>query len=186
MSDGAQMSDFEYIAGFYGLLLGLAVANVAIAFADMWRDRENTVIGWAPPLLASVVLLGAMNTWLSMWIVHQEIVVDAWQMIAALGICLPYVFISRAMTPPDGSKLSLEDHYLKGRVPILIALAIPPAISVWSKIRLDHFHYDRAEEVWLMLRIFTPLVLIPFANRIVDRFGLGLLSFLLIVGLFVQ
>jgi len=180
------MSDFEYMAGFYGLLLGLAVANVAIGFADMWRDRERTKIGWAPPLLASVVLLGAMNTWLSMWRVHQEVVVDAWQMIAALGICLPYVFVSRAMTPPDGSKISLEGHYLGDRLPILLALALPPAISVWSKVRLDHFHYDRAEEVWLMLRILTPLALIPLGNRIVDRFGLALLSVMLIGGMFVQ
>ena len=35
------MSDFEYIVGFYALLLGLAVANVAIGFADMWRERER-------------------------------------------------------------------------------------------------------------------------------------------------
>ena len=42
----------------------------------------------------------------------------AWQMIAALGICLPYVFVSRAMTPPDGAETGLEAHYLKSRVPI--------------------------------------------------------------------
>ena len=180
------MSDFEYVAGFYGLLLGLAVANVAIGFADMWRDRERTVIGWAPPLLAATVLLGAMNTWLAMWLVHDEVLVDAWQMVAALGICLPYVFISRAMTPPDGSKISLEDHYLKGRVPILLALAIPPAISVWSKVRLDHFHYDEAEEIWLMLRFATPIVLLPFANRTVDRLGLAFLCLVLTSGMFVK
>ena len=180
------MSDFEYIAGFYGLLLGLAVANVAVAFADMFRDRDRIAIGWAPPLLAAVVLLGSMNTWLSMWNVHQEVMVDAWQMIAALGICLPYVFISRAMTPPEGAETALEDHYLKGRIPILIALAIPPAISVWSKIRLDHFHYDQAEELWLLLRFVTPLALIPFGNRIADRYGFALLSLLLVAGMFVK
>lgn len=180
------MSDFEYMAGFYGLLLGLAVANVAIGFADMWRDRERTVIGWAPPLLAAAVLLGAMNTWLSMWLVHDEVTVDAWQMIAALAICLPYVFISRAMTPPEGSQISLEAHYLKGRLPILLALALPPAISVWSKIRLDHFHYDEAEEIWLLLRIATPLALLPLKNPVIDRIGLAFLCALLLIGMFVK
>ena len=43
------MSDFEYVVGFYALLLGLAVANVVIGFADMWRERERLEIGWCPP-----------------------------------------------------------------------------------------------------------------------------------------
>lgn len=178
------MSDFEYLAGFYGLLLGLAVANVVIGYADMWRDRERVAIGWCPPLLASAVLLGSMNTWLSTWQVHNEIVVDAWQMIAALGICLPYVFVSRAMTPPEGSTIGLEDHYLKSRFPILIALALPPIVSVWSKVRLDHFHYTQTEDVWHVVRIVIPAALALAPGRAVQRFGLAALTMILVAGLF--
>ena len=82
---GRGVSDFEYIVGFYALLLGLAVANVVIGFADMWRERERMEIGWSPPLLAASVLLGAMNTWLATWQTHLAVKVDAWQMIAARG-----------------------------------------------------------------------------------------------------
>ena len=178
------MSDFEYVIGFYALLLGLAVANVAVGFADMWRDRQRIGIGWCPPLLAGTVLLGAMNTWLSTWVTRAEVQVDAWQMIAALGICLPYVFVSRAMTPPDGEKIPLEDHYLRSRVPILIALAIPTAVAVLAKIRLDHFHYGEFEEIWLMLRFIVPLVLMVMPSRTAQRIGLGALNLLLMVGLF--
>ncbi|MEO6432389.1 MAG: hypothetical protein ABIO29_00215 [Sphingomicrobium sp.] len=178
------MSDFEYMVGFYGLLLGLAVANVATGFADMWRDREKQAAGWCAPLLAGTVLLGAMNTWLSMWKVHDEVVVDAWQMIAALGICLPYVFVSRAMTPPEDSRIGLEDHYLKSRVPILIALALPPIFSVWSKIRLDHFHYDGLEDLWLLGRIALPAVMALSGRRAVHAVGLAALDLFLIGGLF--
>lgn len=178
------MSDFEYVIGFYALLLGLAVANVAVGFADMWRDRQRIGIGWCPPLLAGTVLLGAMNTWLSTWVTRAEVQVDAWQMIAALGICLPYVFVSRAMTPPDGEKIPLEDHYLRSRVPILIALAIPTAVAVWTKIRLDHFHYGEFEEIWLMARFAVPLVLMVMPGRTAQRIGLGTLNLLLVAGLF--
>lgn len=180
------MSDFEYVAGFYALLLGLAVANVVTGFADMWRDRERVKIGWCPPLLAGAVLLGAMNTWLSMWKVHQDISVEAWQMVAALGICLPYVFVSRAMTPPDDVKIGLEEHYLNSRVPILFALALPPIVSVWSKVRLDHFHYQGAEEVWLVARIVVPLLLLFAPQRLSQRAGLAGLNLLLFAGLWRQ
>ena len=178
------MSDFEYIVGFYALLLGLAVANVAVGFADMWRDRERVHIGWCPPLLASSVLLGAMNTWLATWQTHQAVRVDAWQMIAALGICLPYVFVSRAMTPPEGDDAGLEAHYLKSRVPILIILALPPIFSVWTRIRLDHFHYTEAEDLWHFARVLVPAALLFLPARTMQRMGLGLLNLLLIVGLF--
>lgn len=178
------MSDFEYVIGFYALLLGLAVANVAVGFADMWRDRDKQRAGWCAPLLAGTVLVGAMNVWLSTWGTRYDVTVDAWQMIAALGICLPYVFVSRAMNPPDGSAIGLEDHYLNSHVPILIALAIPPGFSVWSKIRLDHFHYGEFEEIWLLIRIALPLALVPFASRGVQRIGLSALNLLLIGGLF--
>lgn len=178
------MSDFEYIVSFYGLLLGLAVANVALGFADMWRDRDRIAIGWSPPLLAAAVLLGAMNTWLSTWQVHQQVRVDPWQMIAALGICLPYVFVSRAMSPPDDAKIGLEDHYLASRLPILIAMALPPIVSVWSKIRLDDFHIGAIEEAWLLARVAVPLALIATPSRLVHAAGLALLNLLLIAGLF--
>lgn len=178
------MSDFEYIVGFYALLLGLAVANVAVGFADMWRDREKQAAGWCAPLLSGAVLLGAMNTWLSMWAVHDVVKVDAWQMLAALGICLPYVFVSRAMTPPEDSKIGLEDHYLKSRVPILFALALPPIFSAWSKVRLDDFHYAEAEEIWLLARCVLPLSLMAVSRRTVQAAGLAVMNLLLIGGLF--
>ena len=178
------MSAFEYVIGFYALLLGLAVANVALGFADMWRDRERIGIGWCPPLLAGTVLLGAMNTWLSTWVTRIAVHVDAWQMIAALGICLPYVFVSRAMTPPEGTKVPLEDHYLKSRIPILVALAIPPAVTVWSKIRLDHFVYHAPEEIWLVARFALPLALIAMPGRTAQRIGLIAFNLLLLVGLY--
>lgn len=178
------MSDFEYIVSFYALLLGLAVANVVIGFADMWREREQMEIGWCPPLLAASVLLGSMNTWLATWQTHQAVTVDAWQMIAALGICLPYVFVSRAMTPPDDENIGLEAHYLKSRVPILVVLALPPIFSVWTRIRLDHFHYGQAEDLWHMARVVVPAILIALPARTAQRLGLGLLNLLLLIGLF--
>lgn len=178
------MSDFEYVVSFYALLLGLAVANVALGFADMWRERERIGVGWCPPLLAGSVLLGAMNTWLSTWATHMAVKVDAWQMIAALAICLPYVFVSRAMTPPDGVKTGLEAHYLESRVPILLALALPPIFTVWAKVRLDNFVYHQPEELWLVARFLLPLGLMFMASRTVQRWGLGVLNLLLVVGLF--
>src|SRR3954452_5296645 len=125
------MAPFDYLFSFYGLLLGIAVANVAIGFADMWRDCEKIAVGTCPPLLCSIVMLGGMNVWLTMWHIRSDVGVSALQMLAAAFVALPYVFVSRAMFPGQErqAERSLEEHYLKHRVLILAMLAIPPVAT---------------------------------------------------------
>ena len=55
------MSGFEFLFSFYGLLLGLAVANVTSSFADAWRSRSEWHVGAAPPLLGTFILLAAAS-----------------------------------------------------------------------------------------------------------------------------
>ena len=180
------MGAFDYLFSFYGLLLGIAVANVAIGFADMWRDCERIQVGTCPPLLALAVLLGGMNAWLQSWHTKPYVTVDGWQMIAAAAIALPYVFISRAMFPgqEENPERSLEEHYLKHRKLILLLLAVPVMVQTISKLLLDGLRDVGWEHLWMVVRIVWPLALIPFANRAVHRAGLAGLNLLLLVGLF--
>ena len=124
------MSPYEYLFTFYGLLLGLAVANVATGFADMWRDRRRVSVGVCPPLFALIILLGAMNLWLRFWAMRDTMEFNAWALINMTGVALPFVFLSRAMFPPEGAVQSLEDHYLEHRRVLLIVFAISPIFSL--------------------------------------------------------
>lgn len=178
------MDAFDYLATFYALLLGIAVANVAMGFADMWRDRGRIEVGWCAPLLAGIVLVGSMNVWLTVWLVGERVTIDAWEMIAAVGIGLPYVFVSRAMIPPEGGPRSLEQHYLHSRALILFMLAVPAAVSPLSKILLDKVNFHGWEGAWMIARVVMPLALIPFASALVQRIGLAAMLGLLVVGLF--
>lgn len=180
------MGPFDYLFTFYGLLLGIAVANVAIGFADMWRDCERIAVGTCPPLLCSIVMLGGMNVWLTMWHIRSDVEVTAWQMLAAAFVALPYVFVSRAMFPGEERRAerSLEDHYLRHRVLILAMLTIPPIASALSKILLDRSHDYGWREAWLGARVLMPLSLMPFSGRTSQRLGLALFLALEVVGLF--
>lgn len=181
------MGPFDYLFSFYGLLLGIAVANVAIGFADMWRDSEKIEVGTCPPLLALAVLLGGMNAWLQSWHTKPFVTVDGWQMIAAAGIALPYVFISRAMFPSDDdpcAEKSLERHYLNHRRLILMLLAVPVLFQTISKFYLDGLRDVGWEHAWMIARIVWPLALIPFTSKLVQRAGLAGLNLLMLVGLF--
>jgi hypothetical protein len=123
--------------------------------------------------------------WLQMWHTRPYVIVDGPQMIAAAAISLPYVFVSRAIFPGmEDPERSLEEHYLKHRKLILLLLAIPTAISIGSHIVLDHFRYVGWEAWWAAARITLPLLLLPFANRIVQRTGLVTLNAVQLIGLF--
>lgn len=180
------MGSFDYLFSFYGLLLGIAVANVAIGFADMWRDCEKIAVGTCPPLVASSVLLGGMNVWLQMWLTRPYVTVNGIQMLAAAAISLPYVFVSRAIFPgaEDDQERSLEEHYLRHRRIILLMLAVPTAISVTSHTLLDRFSYRGWEIWWVGARIALPLLLMLFPERKVQRGGLALLNLVQLLGLF--
>lgn len=178
------MSDFEYLFSFCGLLLGLAVANVATGFADMWRDRQAVAVGICVPLLAFIVLFGGMNVWLVYWNAREVVSFDVWRILSAAGVALPYVFVSRAMFPSPDQRRPLEEHYLEHRKVILAALAIPPIVSAASNLLLNNGSYDLWGGAWIIARILSPILLMPFNNLRVQQFGLAAIIGLLAIGLF--
>jgi hypothetical protein len=178
------MSDVEYLFSFYGLLLGLAVANVATGFADIWRDRQAVAINVCVPLLALIVLFGGMNVWLVYWNTREAVSFDVWRLLSAAGVALPYVFVSRAMFPSADQKRALDEHYMEHRQAILLALAIPPVVSAATNLLLNGGSYGLWGGIWIAARIVAPVLLVPFDNLHVQRFGLAGMVGLLVIGLF--
>ena len=146
-------------------------ASIQIAFASMFT------------LIALIVLLGAMNLWLRFWASREMDAPGAWQMISFAGLALPYVFISRAMFPGAGGATSLEDHYLEHRRVMLLALATPPVVSLVTGALTTGLATEWST-IWVGLRVLTPLALLPFKGRSVNRIGLAAIVILLVIGLF--
>lgn len=178
------MTPFEHLFSFYALLLGLAAANVATGFADTWRDRRQVELGICGPLIAAIVLLGAMNLWLGFWAVRESVALSGWRMLGVAGIALPYVFISRAMFPGPGGATSLEEQYFAHRRVLLCALAVSPIVSMTTTLFVSNGVPLSLNTLWLVLRIATPLALLPFKNRLANRLGLSAMAVLLLIGLF--
>jgi hypothetical protein len=177
------MNDFEYLFSFYALLLGLSVANVASGFGDMWRERHAMPIGVCTPLLGLVVLAGGMNIWVRFWHTQHDVHFSPWWLLSAVGVTVPFIFVSRAMFPTPSEPKSLEDHYMEQRKVLLLALTVPPCVSAASNILAGNL-YSGWPGVWMTLRVAAPLTLIPFNSRMVQRIGLSLFVALLVLGMF--
>jgi hypothetical protein len=171
------MSAFEFYFTFYGLILGLAVANVASGFGRLWRDRLRTDVGFCLPLLALVVLLRVVHLWLTTWKGLQAIQVTTITMLVAIGVALPFVFVTTVMFPDDKDEQgSLDAFYLEHSRTLLIALSIPWLVGYLAGYVLGH---PPPFEAWrnVVLAHYLPvLVMLVSRNLWVHRLGLTYLT----------
>lgn len=128
------MTQFDALFAFYALLLGLAVASVTTAFAEMYKLRGRAAVGWTTPLLGLVVLLSACQQWLSLFRAQADVALGVWQMFTCLGMALPYIFISHVMRPRSDETVSLEQHYAEHRLVLAGALLVPLLTSSITNI----------------------------------------------------
>lgn len=174
------MTGFEFLFSFYGLLLGLAVANVAANLADMWRGRDEIVVGILPPLIGVLILLTASEQWLSFWGGRDALTMGAGTVVTSLCMALPYIFVSHAMFPYTPQKWpSLEEYCLENRRVLMGVLAIPPLVSTTANLVLSDAP-TIAEFLPAFLIVQAPrlailLLLAISGNRWVHRLGLTLL-----------
>lgn len=172
-----KMSGFEALFAFYALLLGLAVANVTTGFADMYRSRRVIAIGWTVPLLGCVVLLSACQQWIALFSA-QDMALGVLEVLTCLGMALPYIFVSRAMTPRDGEATPLEVHYAEHRLVLagmlLVPLATSLAVNVTYSTILNEWSAQKIIALLLYLGIraacIIPMLIWPAA--VVQRAGL--------------
>lgn len=106
------MGDFEFLVGFYGLLLGLIVAEVASKLADAIDEHRKRPIGLLTPLLTIVVLGDITSFWMWVWAERAHVTMG-WQTVylsTSLGIVY---FLSAALIYPrtSGRWKSLDEHY---------------------------------------------------------------------------
>jgi hypothetical protein len=167
------MNGFEFLFSFYSLLLGLAVANVATGFADIWRGRRETSVGILTLLLGLLILFSAAQQWMSFWHGRDSLTMGPWQILVSIAVALPFVFISRAMLPREQDTWrSLDDYYMAHRRVLLAVLLIPPVASLLCNCALTNFP-DRSEAFYDAMRLGVPLLLILWPRRLVQSVGLA-------------
>lgn len=178
------MSAFEYVFAFLTLLLGIAAANVASGFADMWRDRRAVRVGLATPLFATCVLLAIMNVWIGNWTNRDVIEVEGGRMLYSAVVALPYVFVSRILFPSSGQGTDLEEHFFAHKRMMLVAIVAPPIYGRFYNYVLVGDLDTPLATAYYAARIALPIALIFVRSRRATVIGLVALVALMTFGLF--
>lgn len=175
------MSDFEYFFTFFGLLLGLTVAEIAMKLADAIDAHPRRPIGILTPLLAAFVLLDISSFWLFTWSARSVIVID-WPIIFfALCLALLY-FLSAALIFPrsEGDWATLDEHFWARKKIVLGGIL---TANVILHLLLFTRALPKPDEFWFFVHkliYFGPVIWALVArkrNAVIFALCLAILSF---------
>lgn len=97
------MSPFELVFAVYGLLLGLAIAEVLGGFSRTLKLKRGTRpirVGWLTPLLGILVILDLTSFWLLAWESRDQIAANYLTLVGVLTIVGIY-YLAATLIFPD-------------------------------------------------------------------------------------
>lgn len=124
------MSKFEFFMTFYSLLLGLAVAELLLGFANLLRNRARPKLGLLTPLLGTFVFLQLMATFIDAWgrLQHVALTMDGLALPTAIGVLL--FFVSVIVVPRDPAEWTDLDEYFRANRRWALGLVIAANLLV--------------------------------------------------------
>ena len=118
------MSAFEMGFALFGLLLGLAMAELLAGLSRSWKARLNAEaagvapvrIGWLVPLLGLLVLSDQTAFWLYIYALRDALPLTFLALLGVLALVGAYYLVATFVFPDDPAACPDHDeHYLRTR-----------------------------------------------------------------------
>jgi len=150
------MSNFEFVFSLFGLLLGLALAEVLGGFGTAIQLRRKVRIGWLTPLLGALVALDVTSFWMIAWDVRDLVPVHYISLLGGLFIIGLYYLIARITFPHDFYEWpDLDTHYFEHRQWVLGGMVLVNLIAVGALMALGAHPLEGAASRWSLI-LFIP------------------------------
>lgn len=110
------MSPFEFFMGFYGLLLGIGLAELLLSFGRLIRARTRPKIGLLTPTLGALVFLQITASLIDAWLRLQNLRIDLIDMAIPILIGIAYFLVAVTVVPDHYEEWqSLDDYFFARR-----------------------------------------------------------------------
>jgi hypothetical protein len=150
------MSNFELVFSLYGLLLGLALAEVLSGFGAAIQHRRKIRVGWLIPLLGLLVALDLTSFWMVAWSVRDLVPAHYVSLLGGLLIMGVYYLIARIAFPDDpGDWPDYDAYYFEHRQWVLGGIVLCNFIAIGALLALGAQPLEGAVNRWSLL-IFVP------------------------------
>lgn len=133
------MGQFEFFMAFYGLLLGLGVAELLGGFANLLREKSPPRLGLVTPLIGGLVLTEMLANFIDAWVKFQDIDIALAPLFVPTLIGLIYFVVAVIVVPRDLSDWADLDTYMARRRRWIVGLLIlaNALIATMEFTRLD-------------------------------------------------
>lgn len=134
------MSDFEFFFSFYGLLLGLSVAELTGGFARLLHERNRVRFGWLTPLLALFVAIDLATFWNQAWRFFRDAPFNPALLLVGLMIAATF-YVAASVTFPrvtaEGveTRIDLDEHFWAHRG-VVFGCVLAANAMVWILLGL--------------------------------------------------
>jgi hypothetical protein len=134
------MSDFEFFFSFYGLLLGLSVAELTGGFARLLHERHRVRFGWMTPMLALFVALDLATFWVQAWRFFRNAPFNAALLLVGLAIAATFYIAASIIFPrvtAEGAEtpIDLDEHFWAHRR-VVFGCVLAANAMVWVLLAL--------------------------------------------------
>jgi hypothetical protein len=106
------VTGFDLVFALFGLLLGLAVAEVLSGFIRTIKVRKKVRIGWLTPLLGALVILDQTTLWMVAFDLRDAVPLTYLTLVIVLAMVGGYYLLSTLIFPDDPAECpDFDDHY---------------------------------------------------------------------------
>ena len=149
------MDSFSFVFSLFGLLMGLALAEVISGLGTVIEARHRIRVGWLTPLLALLIAFDLTSFWMVAWEVRAGIPVNFLSLMVGLFIFGIYYLIAQLAFPDDFEMWpDLDAYYWQHRRLLLGGIYTCNLIALAGQqiIGLDPF---REPQTLFVLAAFT-------------------------------
>ena len=183
-TDESPVEKFNFFFAFYGLILGLAVAELLAGFAGIVRARAIRQIELQTALLAVLTFVVICATWIDAWESLKKISLDFSGLWAPILIATSYYLAASVVFPTDSAEFSRLGAYFSDRKPFIITmLLVAEVAATFTYVAVYTCSYNEKPAVfWLWQLPYKAAIIASFGallfvkNR---RANIGLLLFLI-------
>jgi hypothetical protein len=154
------MDKFSFFFAFYGLILGLAVAELLSGFARLVRARAVRRIGPQTGLLAALTFVVLCATWIDSFSRYQNIGLDLSGLWAPILTATCYFLAATVIFPGDAEDDQAFDDYYRTRKRFVIAMLLIAETGnnlSFTTVYIQTFH-DNSARFWGFLFPFNLLI----------------------------
>lgn len=124
------MSSFEFFMAFYGLLLGLAFAELMNGFASLLRERVPPKLGVITPIIAAIVFVEMLANFVDAWNRLQEVRIAFFPLLVPTIIGLIYFLVAVILVPRDLHEWQTLNDYFDRRKRWIVGLLLGANIFI--------------------------------------------------------